>query len=188
VKRSAIIIFATVFLLAAVVSGGLYWRWLHSPRYALQKMVWAIQTKNMDKLFNYLDLQEIISNLVEASGADLAREGSDMTEWDRLGQRLGQKMAKFLLPKLVEKFHQEIKSGIEQFLLNLSNSQVLALAAAVSAADIDIRGEVAEVKLLDPQSGKPFRFRMKRDPVTREWRIVAIRYEDLKRLLKQEFL
>ncbi len=188
-KRSAIIIFSTVFLLAAAVSGGLYWRWVNSPRYALQQMVLAIQTRNMDKLFKYLDLQEIASNLAEASSADLApAEESGKDEWDRLGRRLGQKIVKIVVPKLVERFHKEIKEGVEQYLLNLSNSQILALAAAVTTADIDARGETAEVKLLDPKNGKPFRFRMKRDPATKEWRVVAIKYEDLKRLLKRELL
>lgn len=188
-KRSAIIIFSTVFLLAAVVSGGLYWRWLNSPRYALQQMVLAIQGRNMDKLFKYLDLQEIASNLVEASSADLMQpEDTDKDEWDRLSRRLGQKVAKFVLPKLVEKFHKQIKDQVEHYLLNLSNSQVLALAAAVTTAEIKTQGEMAEVTLQDPKSGAPLRFRMQRDPATREWRIVAIRYEDLKKLLKRELL
>ena len=34
-KRSAVVIFSTVFLLAAVITGGFYWRWVNSPRYAL---------------------------------------------------------------------------------------------------------------------------------------------------------
>jgi hypothetical protein len=62
------------------------------------------------------------------------------------------------------------------------------LAAAATTAEISTQGEAAEVKLLDPKTGQPFRFRMQRDPATREWRIAAIRYEDLKKLLKRELL
>ncbi|MBW1991712.1 MAG: DUF2939 domain-containing protein [Deltaproteobacteria bacterium] len=188
-KRSAIIIFSTVILLAALVTGGLYWRWVNSPRYALQQMVLAIQAKDMDKLFKYVDLQEIVTNMVQASGKDLfPPEDKDMDEWDRLGRRLGQKVAKFLLPRLLEKFDQQIKKAVEQYLLDLSQGEVLALAAAVTTAEIDTRGDLAEVKLLDPKTGEQFRFLMRRNPATKEWRIVSIRYEDLKRLLKRELL
>lgn len=188
-KRSAIIIFATVALLAAAVTGGLYWRWLNSPRYALQQMVLALQTKNLDKFFNYLDLQEILANLVDAGSADLTPpDQPDADELERLGRRLGQKAARFIVPKLVEKFEKQIKEGVKQYLFNLSNTQVLALAAAATTADIALRGETAEIRLADPHTGQPFHFHMHRDPATKEWRIVSIRYQDLKRLLKQELL
>jgi hypothetical protein len=111
-----------------------------------------------------------------------------MDDLERLGRRLGQKVAKFMVPKLLEKFEKQIKEAVKEYLLNLSTSQVLALAAAATAADITPKGEAAEVKLLDPKTGQPFRFRMHRDPATKEWRIVAIRYEDLKKLLKRELL
>ena len=188
-KRSAIFIFATVFLLAAAITGGFYWRWVNSPRYALQQMVLAIQTKNMDKLFKYSDLQEIISNLVDASSQDLApQERPDMDEWESLSRHLGKKVAKFVLPKLLEKFDKQVKSAVEQYMLNLSNTQVLALAAAATTAAITTRGEMAEVKLVDPKTGEPFRFMMGRNPATKEWRIISIRYQDLKKLLKRELL
>jgi hypothetical protein len=188
-KRSALVIFSTVILLAAGVTGGLYWRWLNSPRYALQQMVLALQTKNLDKFFNYLDLQEIMANLVDAGGDELAAsEKPDMDDLERLGRRLGQKAAKFMLPKLLEKFEKQIREAVKHYLVNLSSTQVLALAAAATTAEISTQGEAAEVKLLDPKTGQPFRFRMQRDPATREWRIAAIRYEDLKKLLKRELL
>lgn len=186
-KRSAVIIFATVFLLAAVLTGGLYWRWVNSPRYALQQMVLAIQTKDGDKLFNYLNIQEIANNMVDACSADLA-EKPDMDEWDRLGRRLGKKVAKFMLPKLLEKFDKQVKEAIQHYMVNLSQTQVLALAAAVTAADIKQKGESAEVTFKDPKTGEPYRFRMARDQATKKWRIISIRYEDLKKLLKREVL
>ncbi len=188
-KRSAIIIFSTVLLVTAVITGALYWRWVNSPRYALQQMVMAIQTGNMDKFFKYLDLQEIANNMVDATGADLAApDRPDLDEWDRLSRRLGQKVAKFVLPKLLEKFDKQVKAAIERYLRDLSRTEVLALAAAATTAYIDTRGDVAQVKILDPKTGEPFRFKMAWDPAMEEWRIVAIQYQDLKRLLRRELL
>lgn len=188
-KRSALVIFSIVFLLAAVITGGLYYRWLNSPRFALHQMVLALKTKNMDKFFKYVDLQEITSNLVDASSEDLApEERPDMDEWESLSHLLGKKVAKFVLPKLLEKFDKQVKGAVEQYILNLSITQVLGLAAAATTAEINTRGEMAQVKLVNPKTGEPFRFRMARDPATKEWRIVSIRYGDLKRLLKRELL
>ncbi|MDI6853774.1 MAG: hypothetical protein QME75_09275 [Deltaproteobacteria bacterium] len=186
-KRSAIIIFSAVVLLTAGVTGALYWRWLNSPRYALQQMVLAIQTGNMDKFFKYLDLQEIANNMVDAGCTDLAGpDKPDLDEWDRLSRRLGTKVAKFVLPKLVEKFDKQVKAAIERYLQELSRTEVLALAAAATTAHIDRQGDVAQVKILDPHTGEPFRFSMAWDQSMKEWRVVAIQYQDLKRLLKRE--
>jgi hypothetical protein len=188
-KRSAVVIFSTVFLLTAVITGVLYWRWLNSPRYALQQMVLAIQTGNMDKLFKYLDLQEIANNMVDASYTDVAPpDRPDQDEWDRLSRRLGHKVAKFVLPKLLEKFDNQVKAAIERYLKELSRTEVLALAAAATTAQIDTQGDVAQVKIVDPKTGEPFRFHMAWDPVIKEWRIIAIHYQDLKKLVKRELL
>ena len=136
-----------------------------------------------------MDLQEIANNIVDASSEDLAPpERPDQDEWDRLSRRLGKKVAKYVLPKLLEKYDKQVKAAIEQYLRNLSRTEILALAAGATTADIETRGSVAEVKFVDPKTGEPFRFKMARDPVTKDWRIIAIRYEDLKRLLKREIL
>jgi hypothetical protein len=188
-KRSALVIFTTVFVLAAVVTGGLYWRWVNSPRYALQQMVLAIQTQNMDKFFKYVDLQEIAANLVEASSDDLRPPSKpDMDYWERLSRGFGKKVARAVVPRLMERYEQQVKNAIQSYLMDLTNTQVVALAAAATTAQIQTRGEAADVTLRDPKTGEPLRFMMVRDPATQEWRISAISYEDLKRLLKRELL
>jgi hypothetical protein len=109
-----------------------------------------------------------MANLVDAGGDELAAsEKPDMDDLERLGRRLGQKAAKFMLPKLLEKFEKQIREAVKHYLVNLSSTQVLALAAAATTAEISTQGEAAEVKLLDPKTGQPFRFRMQRDPATR---------------------
>jgi hypothetical protein len=186
-KRSALVIFTAVFVLAALVTGGLYWRWVNSPRYALQQMVLAIQTQNFDKFFKYLDLQEIAANLVEASSDELRppdKPGRDY--WERLSRGVGKKVARAVMPRLMERYERQVKDAVQGYLMNLTNTQVVALAAAATTANIKVRGEVADVMLQDPKTGEPLRFTMQRDHATQEWRITAISYEDLKRLLKRE--
>jgi len=87
----------------------------------------------------------------------------------------------------VEALTPVIKSGVEKYLKNLSTTQILGLAAAVSTARIEQQGERATVIFADPKTKEEFRFEMVRDPTDGVWRIAALRYEDLKRFVKQEF-
>jgi hypothetical protein len=173
-------------LLGVVVAGGLWWRWYNSPRYALHQMVLALQTKNYQNFFKYLDLVAITDNLTEAGGQDLSQGAEPKDDWERLGRKLGQKMAKMVLPKLMESFQGQIQAAVEQYLQNLTSTQVLALAGAVTAAEVSVQGEEAVVTLKDPKTKDTLRLRMARNPQDGNWRIVAVNYNDLKKMVKRE--
>ncbi|MCL6622366.1 MAG: DUF2939 domain-containing protein [Syntrophobacterales bacterium] len=179
-----------VAVLAAVAGGYGYWRWLNSPRYALQQMVIALKTRDLDRLLFYLDLPSIVSHLGREAAEDLAQVLPGSPEPDaveRFGRRVLEKLARAIPPKAVEGLIPLIKTGMEKYLHNLSNAQILGLAAAVSTARIEQRGERATVIFADPKTQEQFRFEMVRDPADGVWRIAALPYEDLKRLVKQEF-
>ena len=53
---------------------------------------------------------------------------------------------------------------MEKYLQNLDNTQILAIAAAATMAQIEMQGEEAKVTLIDPKSKKPFHFQMRRQP------------------------
>ena len=75
-QRKTWMIVVAIVVLGGAVAGGLYWRWTNSPRYALQQEALALQARDMDKFFNYLDLKAIFliicRNLRQGSG-DLGR-------------------------------------------------------------------------------------------------------------------
>ncbi|MDP3181787.1 MAG: hypothetical protein Q8M54_03095 [Desulfobaccales bacterium] len=188
-RRLIFVILATL-ILATAVAGGLYWRWYDSPRYALQQMVLTIKTKDMDEFFNYLDLKEIFVNSLEGLDQDLRsqekkEEGAD--DWTRLGRQLGRKFARQLLPKLFDGFEKQIRGGIEAYLLDLDNSQLLALATAVTLAKIEVQGDEAQVTIKDPKTGDTLRFKMRRQTEDLVWRIFSVNYQDLKKIIKKEF-
>jgi len=186
--RKALLIGLAVLVLVAAISGSLYWRWYTSPRYSLHKMVLALQTRNLDNFFKYLDLKEIFNNLLQATSKDLETpEDKDTDEWTRYSRRLGRKLARQFLPKLFEAFEQQIRGVMESYLRNLDNSQILGLAAAVSVAKIEVQGDEAQVTLVDPKTKDPLRFQMHRAPESGTWRIVAVNYNDLKKFAKREF-
>ena len=188
-RRLIYVILATL-ILATAVAGGLYWRWYNSPRYALQQMVLALKAKDMDEFFNYVDLKEIFVNSLEGLDQDLRsqekqEEGAD--DWTRLSRQLGRKFARQLLPKLFDGFEKQIRGGIEAYLLDLDNTQLLALATAVTLAKIEVQGDEAQVTIKDPKTGDTLRFKMRRQTEDLVWRIFSVNYEDLKKIIKKEF-
>ena len=151
--RKLLSIGLAVLILSTAIAGALYWRWYTSPRYSLHQMVLALKTGNLDNFFKYLDIKEIFNNLAAASSKDLETPGAEGTdEWTRFGQQMGRKFARHFLPKLFEAFEQQIRKLTETYLRNLNNSQILALAAAVSVARIEVQGDEAQVTMVDPKT------------------------------------
>jgi hypothetical protein len=100
---------------------------------------------------------------------------------------LGGKFARALLPKLFDHFEKQIREVMEKYLLNLDNSQILGIAAAVTVAQIDTQGDEARVTLTDPKTKEALRFQMRRDQERGIWQIVSVNYPDLKRFCQREF-
>jgi hypothetical protein len=61
-QRKTWIIAVAIVVLGGAVAGGLYWRWANSPRYALQQAALALQARDMDKFFNYVNLKDILNS------------------------------------------------------------------------------------------------------------------------------
>ena len=186
-RRKTWIIAVVIVVLGGSLAGGLYWRWVNSPRYALQQAALALETRNMDKFFNYLDLKEIFNKFIEASSKDLdTPEDQQADDWTKYSRRMGRKFAHLFLPKLFESFETQIRGVLERYLLNLDNSQILGIAAAVTVAKIDTRGDEAAVTLTDPKTKDTLHFQMRRQPNHGVWQIVSVNYDDLRRFYKRE--
>jgi len=184
--RRALLIGLAVVVLTGALAGALWWRWYTSPRYSLHQMVIALKTDNLDKFFKYLDLKEIMNNIAASYSKELPPPKPEEDEWGRLNQQLGRKFARQYLPKFFEAFDKQIRALLESYLRGLDNTQILALAAAVSIAKIEVQDDEAQVTLTDPKTKEPFRFRMSKQPETDTWVIVAVNYDDLKKFVKRE--
>ncbi|MFZ5453389.1 MAG: hypothetical protein ACOZF2_16140 [Thermodesulfobacteriota bacterium] len=187
--RKPVIFAIIVALLAgsAILGGYLYHQYQQSPRYALQQMVLALKAKDMDKLFNYLDIKEIFQNLVDSSTkASNNPQDQPADDWTRFSRQLGRKFARQIFPKLYDNFETQIKQAIAAYLQDLNHTQVLALTAAVATAKIEVQGEEARVTIYDPKNHRPMRFRLRRSPESGAWRVVSLNYNDFKHLLKRE--
>jgi hypothetical protein len=187
-QRKTWIIAVVIMVLGGAVAGGLYWRWANSPRYALQQAALALQARDMQKFFIYMNFKEIMNNLVAASSKDLETpEDQSADEWTKFSRQLGRKFAHLFLPKLFETFEAQIRMAVERYLLNLDYSKILIIAAAATVAQIDTQGDEALVTLTDPKTKDTFQFQMRRQPNRGTWQIVSVNYDDLKRFSKREF-
>ena len=189
-RRRTWLILLTVVVLGGVLAGGLYWHWVSSPRYALQRMALALKTRNMQQLFKYVDLKAIFNDFADSASQDLDKpqEKKDQKEDElsRLSRQMGGKFARIFLPKLFESFEKDIRAMMEKYLKELDNKQILAVAAAATTAQIEIQAEEARVTLVDPKSHEPFHFQMRRQAETKTWQIVSVNYQDLKKFSKRE--
>ena len=187
-RRKTWIIAALILVAGAALAGGMYWHWINSPRYALQQMALALQTRDMNKFFYYIELKELFNNFIEASSQDAPPADEQAgDDWDRLTRRLGRKFAVQLLPKLFAAFEPQIRGVVEQYLLNLNHTKILGVAAAATVASIDRQGDEAQITLTDPKTKDTFRFHMRRQPESGVWQIVSVSYQDLKKFYKREF-
>jgi hypothetical protein len=188
-RRRTWLILLTAVILGGALAGGFYWQWASSPRYTLQRMALALKTKDMPQFFKYLDLKAIFNNFVDGASQDLdepkAEKDQKDDDWSRLNRQLGNKFARMFLPKLFASFEKDIRGMLEKYLQNLDNSQILAIAAAATTAQIEVQGEEAQVTLVDPKSHEPFHFQMRRQPETGIWQIVSVTYQDLKKFSKR---
>jgi len=142
----------------------------------------------MEDFFIYLNLKTILSNFVEASSKDLeAPDDQQPDDWTKFSRRMGRNLAHLLLPKFFETFEGQIRYVLERFLLNLDNSQIFGIAAAVTVAQIDTQGDEAAVTITDPRTKEVLRFQMRRQPDRGAWQIDSVNYQDLKRFYKREF-
>jgi hypothetical protein len=186
-RRKTWIIALVIVVLGAALGGGLYWHWSNSPRYALQQAALALKTRNLDKFFTYINLKEIVVNFSEAASQDLdSRKDQSADDMTRYCRQLGSKFARLFLPKLMESFEPQVRKVIEHYLLNLNDTQILGIAAAVTVAQIDTQGGEARVTLTDPKTQEKFRFQMHRQPNHGNWQIVSVNYDDLKKFYKRE--
>ncbi len=187
-RRRTLLICLIAAILAVVLGGGLYRSWVASPRYALQRLALSLKTRDMDRFFKYVNIKEIANNLAESALPTAEDDkGGTGDPWNRKGRQMGRQLARLVLTNLSGALEKQCRQVLEKYLLNLDNTNILAIAAAATTAQIEVRGDEARVTLVDPKSQEPFHFRMQRQTKSGAWQIVAVDYQDLKKFAKREF-
>jgi hypothetical protein len=188
-RRSPLVFVIAALLLGIAVAGGFYYQYRTSPRFALHQMVTALMQRNYKEFYAYLDMKSIVSHLIQETGQDLIPPGLPKGEYlGQWGWKMGRKLAQQLLPRFLETFEKDLQSLINKYLDTLTTEDLLALEAAVALAEINRQGDEARVTLMFPKGNGQLHLTMSRSLPNRSWRVVAVNYEDLKRVLKKELL
>ena len=186
-RRSPLVFVIAALLLGIAVAGGFYYHYRQSPRFALHQMVNNLMSRNYKEFYTYLDLNSVLSSLMQETGKDLIP--SDIPPGDYLSQfgwKMGRKFAQNLLPRILQTVEKNLHSLINKYLDTLTTEDLLVLEAAVALADISQTGDEAQVTLKFPKGDAQLRLTMSRSLPKRSWRVVSVNYKDLKNLLKKE--
>ena len=188
--RRLLIILAAALLLGIVIAAVFYILYRNSPRFALHQMATALIQRNYDNFYLRLDMKSILSSLMQDTGKDLippdvVPKGNFLGQF---GVKMGSKFAQQLVPQLYGTFEKEARKVINQYLDTLTTQDLLALNGAVTLAEIQQTGDMAQVTLRFPKDDASLHLTMSRTSQDRTWRVVAVTYEDLKELLKKKFL
>lgn len=194
-SRGRLIIIVVLVLALVGAGSGLYlYYWRQSPRYALWQMVRAIQQQDVETLFAYVDLPTVLENLADQSTADLQRwlggspEGNTVDdEIGRLAQNLARKFARFAVPKLTAALEPQIRAQVKNYLAELSPLERAGLSAIPPLAEINQRGEQAQVTLKETGGKRTLRLQLLWKPELGRWQIVELNYQDLKSLIQRHF-
>ena len=73
---------------------------------------------------------------------------------------------------------------INRYLDTLTTQDLVALQGAVTLAEIDRSGDVAQVTLRYPKDGD-LHLTMSRNPENQSWQVISVSYEDIKELVKK---
>lgn len=189
-RRSPLIFVSAALLLGIVVAGAFYYFYRNSPRFALQQMATALIQRNYNKFYTFLDMKSILGSLMQDTGRDLIPpdiipKGNILGQ---LGLQMGSKFVQQLAPQIYETFEKEVQKVINKYLDTLTASDLLALEAAVSMAEIKQQENGAQVTLRFPKGDGSLHLTMIRNPQDRTWRVVSVSYDDLKELVKKSLL
>jgi hypothetical protein len=186
-RRSPLIFISVALLLGIAVAGVFYYRYRHSPRFALQQLVVSLTNRNYDQFYDSVDLPGVMSHLMAETGRDLVPPELPTGDFlSQFGWKMGGKVARQLIPRLFETFDKELRKLLNQYFETLGPQEFVALNAAVALADINQQGEQAQVTLKFPKKDGRLRLTMSWNPQLGRWRVVAVNYEDLKHLVKKE--
>jgi hypothetical protein len=188
-RRSPLVFIAAALFLGIVVAGVFYYRYQNAPRTALHQMVNALTHRNYKIFYTYLDLKSILGNLMQETGQDLISPVIPENNYlGQLGWKMGRKFAQQVLPRLFEAIEQDLRKLINQYLNTLTTKEFLALKAAVTLAEIRQQGDEAKVILRFSKEGSRLRLTMSKNAKDRNWRVVSVSYEDLKKLVSKELM
>lgn len=116
-KSSRLLIAAAVALVIGVVGGTMYYRYTHSPEYALKQIQNAIRAKDVQKFERYVDVERVstgvVDQIVVQVSAQAMRDAEGQEGLAAMGAMMGVGMLDKMKPALVQTMRTSLTSAVK---------------------------------------------------------------------------
>ena len=181
-QRSFKLLTLSVALVVFLVIGFYYFT--GTPRYSLYKIGRAVKNHDSGEFHKYVDVDRIVDHLakfaVEQIVADMERDQST-DAWQIDGQVFDKEFAMMMVPKMMESLKPQIKQEITKLIEDTDEEMEGSPLLGATLADIQTKGSLALVTVINEDTGEEIRFKMVKSP-DRYWKIVEIDLESFERL------
>jgi len=168
---------ATVALIAALAVLGIASYLRHTPQYSLYKFGQALKQHDADTAFHYLDVDQVVDNLVQKSVRDMeAQKGPSFT--DEIGSNIAKSLISLVLPSFKEAARSEIRAAIQEPGKpgNRGVFKVFAGSTAWHDFKVERQGKIA---LVTKTSDKDFSLKLAQEQ-DGHWKIVQLTSKDFR--------
>lgn len=159
-----VIIILLIFL--AGISGWLYIT--RSPEYSLVLAARAVKNHDYQGFKQYVDVDQIVNDLVNAAVGEVQKQVSEDTEgdpWAQLGAGLGSALIGAYTPQLKEQFTDQVRKGVEEgnFGREGTDANKIGFFDFWTKTEVEREGKVVKVTTTNFKldDDKPFSFKMR---------------------------
>lgn len=165
---------ATVVLIAALVFLGVASYVRHTPQYSLYKFSQALKQHDADTAFRYLDVDQVVDNLVQNTVHQMEAEKSPSLT-DQIGNEIAKSLISLVLPSFKEAARSEIRAAIQEPAKtgksgNRGVFKVFAGSGAWHDFSVERQGKIA---LVTKKSDKDFSAKLAQEE-DGHWKIVQL--------------
>jgi hypothetical protein len=181
-QRSFKLLTLSVALVVFLVIGFYYFT--GTPRYSLYKIGRAVKNHDSGEFHKYVDVDRIVDHLakfaVEQIVAEMERDQST-DAWQIDGQQFDRELAMMMVPKMMESLKPQIKQEVTRLIEDTDEDMEGSPLLGATLADIQTKGSLALVTVINEDTGEEIRFKMVKSP-DRYWKIVEIDLESFEAL------
>ncbi|MBI1833469.1 MAG: DUF4352 domain-containing protein [Candidatus Andersenbacteria bacterium] len=179
-KKLIISLVVLVAILVAGIGGWLYVT--RSPEYSLVLAARAVKNHDYQGFKQYVDVGQIVSDLVNDAVAEIQKQVNEDTEgdpWAQLGANLGSAFIGAYTPQLKEQFTDQIRKGVEEgnFGREGTDASKISFFDFWTKTTVEKEGKVAKITTptFKLQNDQPFSFNMRQS--NGRWQVFSIDFD-----------
>lgn len=102
-----------VLVITTLIGAVLYWQYTQTPEYSLLQAKKAVEQHDLASFEKYVDVEGIISSLIDQTLEMSTEEKEQQNEWEQLGEAIGKSLITLIKPQLTKIIKQQIVKYVE---------------------------------------------------------------------------